>query len=136
MEAIATAHPVCQRLATIPGVGALTATAFIAAVSDGSAFKHGRQCAAWFGLVPRQQSTGGKACLLGISQRGEVYLRTLRVHGARATLRWARLKTDRGRKWVRALMERRGKNTTAVALANKNARIAWVLLNSDQMYMG
>lgn len=135
IEAIATAHPVCQRLETIPGVGPLTATALIAAVSDVSAFKNGRQFAAWLGLVPRQHSTGGKARLLGISKRGDVYLRTLLVHGARATLRWVGLKTDRRSKWVRALMERRGKNKTAVALANKNARIAWVLLNSDQTYM-
>ncbi len=105
-------------------------------MSDVSAFKNGRQFAAWLGLVPRQHSTGGKARLLGISKRGDVYLRTLLVHGARATLRWARLKTDRRSKWSRALMERRGKNKTAVALANKNARIAWVLLNSDQIYMG
>lgn len=85
--------------------------------------------------MPRQHSTGGKARLLGISKRGDVYLRTLLVHGARATLRWVPLKTDRRSKWVRALIERRGKNKAAVALANKNARIAWVLLNSNETYM-
>jgi transposase len=135
IAAIAAAHPVCQRLETIPGIGPLTATALVAAVSDATHFKNGRQFAAWVGLVPRQHSTGGKARLLGISKRGDVYLRTLLVHGARATLRWVGLKTDRRSKWVRALMERRGKNKTAVALANKNARIAWVLLPSNETSM-
>jgi transposase len=134
LEAISAAHPVCQRLETIPGIGPLTATALVAAVSDTSAFKNGRQFAAWLGLVPRQHSTGGKARLLGISKRGDVYLRKLLVHGARATLRWVGLKADRRSQWLRGLLERRGKNKTAVALANKNARIAWVLLTTDQVY--
>jgi transposase len=134
LEAISAAHPVCQRLETIPGIGPLTATTLVAAVSDTSAFKNGRQFAAWLGLVPRQHSTGGKARLLGISKRGDVYLRKLLVHGARATLRWVGLKADRRSQWLRGLLERRGKNKTAVALANKNARIAWVLLTTDQVY--
>ena len=132
--AIGVAHPVCQRLVTIPGIGPLTATALIAAVSDASHFKNGRQFAAWAGLVPRQHSTGGKPRLLGISKRGDVYLRKLLVHGARATLRWVGLKTDRRSQWLRGLIERRGKNKAAVALANKNARIAWALLSSTQTY--
>jgi transposase len=135
LEAISAAHPVCQRLETIPGIGPLTATAMIAAVSDVTHFQNGRQFAAWIGLVPRQHSTGGKPRLLGISKRGDVYLRTLLIHGARATLRWIGLKTDRRSKWVRGLMDRRGKNKAAVALANKNARIAWVLLKTDAVYM-
>jgi len=135
IAAICEAHPVCQRLSTIPGIGPLTATALVAAVSDATHFKNGRQFAAWLGLVPRQHSTGGKARLLGISKRGDSYLRKLLIHGARATLRWVRLKTDRRSQWVRGLIERRGKNKAAVALANKNARIAWVLLSSDQTYM-
>jgi transposase len=134
LEAISAAHPVCQRLETIPGIGPLTATALVAAVSETSAFKNGRQFAAWLGLVPRQHSTGGKARLLGISKRGDVYLRKLLIHGARATLRWVGLKADRRSQWLRGLLERRGKNKTAVALANKNARIAWVLLTTDQVY--
>src|SRR5262252_2709339 len=134
IAAIGAAHPVCQRLMTIPGIGPLTATALVAAVSNASAFKNGRQFAAWIGLVPRQHSTGGKPRLLGMSKRGDVYLRTLFVHGARATLRWLRLKTDRRSTWLRGLMDRRGKNKAAVALANKNARIAWVLLTTDQVY--
>ena len=135
IAAIGAAHPVCQRLLTVPGIGPLTATALVAAVSNATAFKNGRQCAAWIGLVPRQHSTGGKPRLLGISKRGDVYLRTLCVHGARATLRWIGLKTDRRSQWVRGLLDRRGKNKAAIALANKNARIAWVLLTTDQVYI-
>jgi len=134
IAAIGAAHPVCQRLGTILGIGPLTATALVAAASDASHFKNGRQFAAWIGLVPRQHSTGGKARLLGISKRGDVYLRTLLVHGARATLRWVRRKTDRRSQWIRALIERRGKNKAAVAVANKNARIVWALLITNQVY--
>jgi transposase len=135
LEAISAAHPVCQRLETIPGIGPLTATAMVAAVSDVTHFQNGRQFAAWIGLVPRQHSTGGKPRLFGISKRGDVYLRTLLIHGARATLRWIGLKTDRRSTWVRGLIDRRGKNKAAVALANKNARIAWALLKTDAVYI-
>ena len=134
LEALATTHPACQRLRTIPGIGPLSATALVAAVSDASAFKNGRQFAAWLGLVPRQHSTGGKERLLGISQRGDSYLRKLLIHGARATLRWVGLKTDRRSQWMRQLLERRGKNRTAVAVANKNARMVWALLTNHQDY--
>jgi transposase len=134
LEALAATHPECQRLMTIPGIGPLTATALVAAVSDASAFKNGRQFAAWLGLVPRQHSTGGKERLLGISKRGDSYLRKLLIHGARATLRWVGRKTDRRSQWIRQLSERRGKNRTAVAVANKNARIVWALLTSHQVY--
>jgi transposase len=134
LEALATTHPECQRLMTIPGIGPLSATALVAAVSDASAFKNGRQFAAWLGLVPRQHSTGGKERLLGISKRGDSYLRKLLIHGARATMRWGGRKTDRRSQWIRQLSERRGKNRTAVALANKNARIVWALLTSHQAY--
>ena len=135
LEATGAAHPVCQRLLTIPGVGPLTATALVAAVSDASHLKNGRQCGVWVGLVPRQHSTGGKARLLGISKRGAGYPRKLLVYGARATLRWVGVKTARRSKRVRARIERRGKHKAVVALANKNARIAWVLLHSDQTYI-
>jgi transposase len=134
LEAICQAHPVCQRLLTIPGIGPLTATALVAAVNDATHFKNGRQFAAWLGLVPRQHSTAGKPRLLGISKRGDRYLRKLLVHGARATLRWVKHKHDRRSQWIRALIERRGTNRAVVALANKNARIAWVLLTTDQVY--
>jgi transposase len=97
LDTLAKTHPECQRLMTIPGIGPLSATALVAAVSDASAFKNGRQFAAWQGLVPRQHSTGGKERLLGISKRGDSYLRKLLIHGARATMRWVDLKTDRRR---------------------------------------
>jgi transposase len=134
LETVATTHPECRRLMTIPGIGPLTATALLAAVSDASAFKNGRQFAAWLGLVPRQHSTGGKERLLGISKRGDGYLRKLFVHGARAVVRGVREKTDRRSCWVRGLVARRGFNRTTVAVANKNARIVWALLTSHQDY--
>jgi transposase len=134
LEVLATTHPECQRLMTIPGIGPLGATALVAAVSDASAFKNGRQFAAWLGLVPRQHSTGGKERLLGISKRGDGYLRKLLIHGARATMRWVGRKTDRRSQWIRQLIERRGKNRTAVAVANKNARVVWALLTSHHTY--
>ncbi len=131
---IGQAHPACQRLQTIPGIGPVTATALIAAIGQATQFKNGRQLAAWFGLVPRAHSTGGKPRLLGISTRGNVYLRTLLIHGARATLRWVDTKHDDRSRWLKTLIERRGKNRAAVALANKNARIAWALLVHNQEY--
>ena len=94
LQGMATTHPEAQRLLTIPGIGPLTATALLAAVSDVSVFKNGRQFAAWLGLVPKQHSTGGQTRLLGISKRGDRYVRKLLIHGARATLRWAKTKAD------------------------------------------
>jgi transposase len=134
LQAIARAHPVCQRVQTIPGIGPLTATAILASVPDATPFKNGRQLAAWLGLVPCEHSTGGKPRLLGIRKRGDVYLRKLFVHGARATLRWVETKPDDRSRWLTALIARRGKNRAAVALANKNARIVWALLAHNQEY--
>jgi transposase len=134
LAAIGRAHPECQRLQTIPGIGPISATAILAAISDATQFKNGRQLAAWLGLVPREHSTGGKPRLLGISKRGDCYLRKLFVHGARATLRWVDSKQDDRSRWLKALIGRRGKNRAAVALANKNARIAWALLAHNQEY--
>jgi transposase len=134
LAAIGQAHPECQRLQTIPGIGPVTATALIAAIGDVTQFKNGRQLAAWLGLVPREHSTGGKPRLLGISKRGDRYLRKLLVHGARATLRWVDTKCADRSQWLRALIARRGKNRAAVALANKNARIVWALLAHNQEY--
>jgi transposase len=133
-EALAQTHPVCQRLLTIPGIGPLTATALLAAVGNAQAFKNGRQFAAWLGLVPKQYSTGGQTRLLGISKRGDSYLRKLLIHGARATLRWARPKVDRRSQWIRGRLARCGWNRTAVAVANKTARIVWVLLSRGGVY--
>jgi transposase len=134
LDSLAKTHPECQRLMTIPGVGPITATALIAAVGDVEVFKNGRQFAAWLGLVPRQHSTGGQTRLLGISKRGDSYLRKLLIHGARATLRFAGLKTDGRSRWIQGLLERRGWNRTAVAVANKNARIVWALLSRGGLY--
>jgi len=124
----------CQRLLTIPGVGLLTATAMVAAIGDIRAFKSGRELAAWLGLVPRQHSTGGKPTLLGISKRGDSYLRTLLIHGGRTVVRVAEKHNDRRNQWVSQLEQRRGKNISAVAVANKNARIAWALLSNNTSY--
>lgn len=118
-----------RRLTSVPGIGAINATALVAAVGDGSAFARGRDMAAWLGLVPRQLTTGGKPKLLGISKRGSRYLRKNLIHGARAVLpSLAERNTPLG-KWVKELLTRAHKNTVVVALANKLARIAWAVLS-------
>jgi len=127
-------NEMCQRIGQIEGVGPITATALVAAIGDKSCFKNGRQFAAWLGLVPKQHSSGGKARLLGISKRGDRYLRTLLIHGARAVLGKAAGKTDARSQWIGRMRERRHPNVVAVALANKNARIIWSLLSRDQEY--
>lgn len=126
-------NPLSRKLAQIPGIGPITATAMIATVGDARQFENGRQLAAWLGIVPKQHSTGGKARLLGISKRGDRYLRTLLIHGARAVVRIAERKAD-AESWIKRLLERRHKNVAAVALANKNARIIWALLAHDRDY--
>jgi len=122
-----------RKLAEIPGLGPITASAIVATVGDAREFKNGRQLAAWMGLVPRQHSSGGKQTLLGISKRGDTYLRTLMIHGARAVIRFAESRAEPDG-WLRKLMARRNKNVAAVALANKNARIVWALLANDRMF--
>lgn len=119
-----------RKLAEIPGIGPITATALVASIGDAKSFKNGRQLAAWLGLVPRQHSSGGKSVLLGISKRGDTYLRTLLIHGARAVIRFAGNKPATN--WLNRLLERRSKNVAAVALANKNARIVWALLAHEE----
>ena len=117
-----------RRLVTIPGIGVLNATALVAAVGDGSAFRRGRDLGAWLGLVPRQHTTGGKPKLLGITKRGNKYLRMLFIHGARASLpSLARSASPLGA-WLRGLLARTHRNIAIVALANKLARIAWAML--------
>jgi transposase len=123
-----------QRLERIPGVGPLTASALVASIGDAKTFKNGRQLAAWLGLVPRQNSSGGKERLLGISKRGDTYLRTLLIHGARAVLRHLKCHADQAQGWLARLAQRRNPNIAAVALANKNARIVWALLAHDRDY--
>jgi len=124
----------CKRLLTIPGIGSLTATALVSAIGDVTVFSNGRELAAWLGLVPRQHSTGGKPTLMGISKRGDPYLRMLLIHGGRAVVRVADKYHDKRNKWIQTLEQRRGKNITAVAVANKNARIAWALLSKQENY--
>jgi transposase len=129
IEATATTNDAARRLATIPGIGPLGATAIVAAIGEGRQFKKARDMAAWIGLVPRQHSTGGKATLLGISKRGNSYIRRLLIHGARSCL----MHLDRGRDrlgaWIDGLRARMHPNKVVVALAAKMARVAWVILN-------
>ena len=134
IERVCEADEACQRLAQLPGIGPLTATALVAAVGDATEFKNGRQFAAWLGLVPRQHSTGGKTTLLGMTKRGNCYLRTLLIHGARAVLRVVDRKTDARSRWLQGVKARRGMNCASVAQANKTARVAWALLAKGDRY--
>jgi len=121
-----------RRLATIPGIGVLNATALVAAVGNAATFARGRDLAAWLGLVPRQMTTGGKPRLMGITKRGNKYLRKLLVHGARAALPSLSASATPLGKWLTSLLERAHKNTVVVALANKLARIVWAVLPDPQ----
>jgi transposase len=123
-----------RKLEKIPGIGPITASALVASIGDARSFTDGRQLAAWLGLVPRQHSSGGKHTLLGISKRGDSYLRTLLIHGARSVLRVAERKAGYAGSWLAKVMDRRHPNVAAVALANKNARIIWALLSQDREY--
>lgn len=134
IDAVFRANEACQRIARIEGVGPKTATAFVAAVGDPAEFKNGRHFAAWLGLVPRQHSSGDRFQLMGISKRGDKYLRTLLVHGARAVLRTAPKKNDHKHQWALQLAARRGAAKAIVAIANKMARVIWVLLAKKQDY--
>lgn len=122
-----------RKLAMVPGIGPITASALVASIGDAKNFDGGRQVAAWLGLVPRQHSSGGKSNLLGMSKRGDTYLRTLLIHGARSVIYRVSQRTD-ACNWISSLVNRRNKNVAAVALANKNARIAWALLAHDRQF--
>ena len=128
----------CKRLEKIPGIGVLGSTILASVLGNGSAFKNGRHFAAFLGLVPRQHSSGGKEVLLGISKGGDTYIRTLLIHGARATLSWLDKKgdnkNDKLRMWLKNLRVRTNTNKIAVALANKMARIAWSLVHENTEY--
>ncbi len=123
-----------QRLQTIPGFGPIVASVFHAFVGDGQGFGKGRDVSAALGLVPKQHSSGGKTVLLGISKRGDRYLRGLLVHGARSVVRQAARKDDRLSRWINKLKATRGANKAAVALANKMARIGWAVLSQHSVY--
>jgi transposase len=125
------ANELSRKLEKIPGVGPITASVLVASIGDAKNFANGRQLAAWLGLVPKQYSSGGKTNLQGISKRGDTYLRTLLIHGARAVIRQIERKSN-VQGWLGQLLGRRNKNVAAVALANKNARIAWALLAHDR----
>jgi len=134
LERIANTDERAKRLLAIEGIGPLTASAFVAAVGNPTSFKNGRHVGAWLGLVPRQDSSGGKSKLLGLSKHGDRYLRTLLIHGARSAIQRCATKTDARSRWLQALKTRAGVNKAACALANKNARIAWALLARGQTY--
>ena len=121
---------VCRRLMTVPGIGPITATALAATVGDATVFESGRHLAAWLGLVPRQQSSGARERLGGISKAGDGYLRRLLVHGARAVMRWH----GKTSPWLAGLLKRRPFNVAVVALANKLARIAWAVMTRGEEY--
>ena len=135
IHTLANSIPAAKRLQSIPGIGPISATAIVCAVGDGKQFKRGRDLAAWLGLTPRQQSSGGKDRLLGISKRGDSYLRTLLIQGAKSVLKVVDKKTDPRSLWLQNLCARKHKNIAAVALANKNARIAWALLSNETSYL-
>ena len=134
LKVIAENDPQAKRLQQIRGVGPVIATALVAAVGDATQFANGRQMAASFGLTPRQHSSGGKERLLGISKRGDAYLRSILIHGARSVIQYAKNKDDRLSRWVTELAKRRHRNVAAVALANKTARIAWTMLRHETDY--
>lgn len=125
-----------ERLMEIEGIGPISASALVAAVGDARQFASGRDMAAWLGLVPSQHSSGGKERLGHISKRGDTYLRTLLIHGARAALNTSANKQDRRSQWAQSLATRRNRNIATVALANKNARIAWAVLSREETYRG
>jgi len=128
------ADPVAQKLSTLKGVGPLGSSAIAVALGDGTAYKNGREFAASLGLVPRQNSTGGKEKLLGISKRGDSYIRTLMVHGARTVIRHAKNKEDPLSNWINEMLKRKHYNVVAIALANKTARIAWALIAKNREF--
>jgi len=134
LRKIAKENEDCKRLQTIPGVGEITSTAVICMIPNLNSFKNGRDLSAWLGLVPRQHSSGGKEKLLGISKRGNGYLRYLFVHGARSVLRVAPKKSDRLNRWAIEKSKTRGMNKAIVAVANKNVRIAFRILKNQEEY--
>lgn len=134
LRGVAREHEGCSALMEVPGIGLLGATAMVAQVNNARHLKNGRELAAREGLVPRHSGTGGKERLGHISKRGDGYIRTLLIHGARAVLRHAPRKTDRLSRWATEVMRRRGPNVAAVALANKMARISWALLARGERY--
>ena len=127
-------HEACQRLTTIPGIGSVTATALVAAIGNGATFRRGRDLSAWVGMVPREYTTGGRQKLLGISKRGNSYLRRLFVQGARAVMQRRNRQTNSLGRWLDQLTARAHQNVAIVALANKLLRVAWAVLHNNEPY--
>ena len=134
IQKLANSNEVTRRLQQLRGVGPMVATALVATVGDAQQYHKGRQMAAAIGLTPRQHSGGGKDRLLGISKRGDVYLRSMLIHGARAVVSQAKHRDDRLSRWVIGIAQRRHPNVAAVALANKTARMAWAMLRNESDY--
>jgi transposase len=134
MQRTAKENEACQRLTSIPGIGPVTATALVAAIGNGAGFRKGRDLAAWVGMVPREYSTGGKQKLLGISKRGNSYLRRLFVQGARSVMQQRHKQPAALNSWLAQLIARSHQNVVIVALANKLVRIAWAVLCKNEMY--
>jgi transposase len=126
--------PICRALCAVPGVGPVIATAFTATVADATTFRSGRHLAAWLGLVPRQHATGGKERRLGLSKRGDAYLRRQLIHGARALVKVSPGRSGKLWSWINGLRARRPFNVVVAAVANKLARIAWALLSRGAAY--
>lgn len=127
-------NPAAEALREIPGFGPAVSAIVLSAVGDARQFTNGRQMAAWMGLVPRHSGTGGKTRMLSISKNGDRELRTMMIHGARAVIRWADRRDDALGRWVHQLEARRGRHKTVVALANKLARIAWVVIAKGERF--
>lgn len=134
IDSLAKQHPAYTRLRSIPGIGRVIGAALLASLGSGRQFKSGRHCAAWLGLVPRQNGTGGTVHLGGITKNGDRSLRTMMVHGARAVVRMADRHSHAQSRWVLDLVARRGKNKATVALANKLTRIVWAVLTSESEF--
>lgn len=134
IERLCRENETCKRLTQVQGVGAITATALVATIGDANVFKNGREMSAFIGLVPKQHSSGGKQVLLGISKRGDRYLRCLLVHGARAVMSKRNHSPTKKGLWLKGLEERRGRNRTTIALANKNARVLWAMMTRGEDY--
>jgi len=134
IEQLAAQHPAYYDLQVLPGIGPMTASAYIAAVGNGRQFKRGRQVSAWLGLVPRQYGSGGQIQLKGMTKSGDRYLRTLLIHGARAVITRGLKRRPLLAQWVQPIIDRQGFNKGVVALANKLARISWVVLTTGEPF--
>lgn len=134
IEQIAEQDSVCKEIMKIDGIGPITASAITATVGDAKTFKNGREMSDWLGLVPKQNSSGNKVRLSGISKRGDNYVRKLLVHGARSVVNVCEKKEDRNNIWIADKKIRRGYNKASVALANKNARVIWAIMATGECY--